>query len=268
MSDLRRHGDVDVRRLTYAAHDGTRVPALLAVPRHAPSRGCLIYQGGIGTEKEQASAVWPGAAALGLTTFTIDPRYTGARANKAEPLERVVRNPDRIVSLLHGSVIDLRRGLDYLGRRRECRHNFGYLGSSLGAALGAMLAGDDRRVRAAVLTSIGATWREILLSTNVLLPGIDDHPRRLNAAVRKLEPFDPGRWVGKIAPRPVMLVNGRNDPAVPPVAAMDLAAAANEPKTVIYHSGGHDPVAGPQGAEVADRIGNFLFDELADTTIP
>ena len=63
-----------------------------------------------------------------------------------------------------------------------------------------------------------------------------------------------------------MLVNGRKDPLVPPGQALELAAAAREPKLVLNHAGGHDPFAGPRGARVADGIGDFLFDELVDRT--
>src|SRR6186997_2350527 len=59
VSVLERKRDVIVKRVTYAAADGSRVPALFAVPRHGRSLGCLIYQGGVGSRKEAAAAIWP-----------------------------------------------------------------------------------------------------------------------------------------------------------------------------------------------------------------
>jgi hypothetical protein len=225
----------------------------------------MIYQGGLGATKETAAPFWPAAAAFGLATFTIDPRHTGARAKKAVPLARVLRDPDRIATMLRGDVVDLRRGLDYLERRPECRRNIGYLGTSMGALLGALLAGDDERVHATVLTSIPATWREALLyNGDLLLPGIAERPRKLEMALRKLRAFDPARWVSKISPRPVMLVNGRRDPRVPIVDALNLAAAARDPKKIVFHNGGHDPFAPPSGVRVASRVAGFLLNELAD----
>jgi pimeloyl-ACP methyl ester carboxylesterase len=202
---------------------------------------------------------------LGLATFTIDPRYTGARARKPEQLARVLRDPDRIAAMFRGNVVDLRRGLDYLERRPQCRRNIGYLGTSMGALLGALLAGDDERVHATVLTSSPATAREALLyNDDLLLPGISERPRKLEMAVRKLRAFDAARWVAKISPRPVMLVNGRRDPRVPVVDALNLAAAARDPKTIVFHNGGHDPFAPPSGDRVASRVASFLLNELAD----
>jgi fermentation-respiration switch protein FrsA (DUF1100 family) len=256
---------LSVKRITYTGADGGRVPALFALPRGEKTQGCLIYQGGLGATKETAAPFWPPAAALGLATFTIDPGYTGARARKADSLARVLRDPDRIVAMLRGDVVDLRRGLDYLEGRPECRRNIGYLGTSMGALLGALLAGDDERVHATVLTSVPATWREALLyNGDLLLPGIAQRPRELEMALRKLRAFDAARWVAKISPRPVMLVNGRRDPRVPVVDALNLAAAASDPKTIVFHDGGHDPFAPPSGDQVASRVAGFLLNELAD----
>jgi uncharacterized protein len=263
--DLKRRNGVSVERVTYTAADGEHVPALLALPRGEHPKGCLIYQGGAGTKKEQATPVWPFAATLGLATFTIDTRYTGDRATKRDPLRRVLQDPDRVAAMLRETVIDLRRGIDYLEARPECRRNIGYLGISEGGLIGAMLAGDDHRIHAAVLASVGATFREgMLYSGDLLLPGISARPQEMELAIRKLRPFDAARWVAKISPRPVMLVNGRRDPRVPVVDALNLAAAAREPKSVVFHHGGHAPFAPPYGAHVADRVSAFLLTDLAE----
>jgi cephalosporin-C deacetylase-like acetyl esterase len=263
--DVQQSAGVRVQSITYTAADGAVVPALLALPRGTAPKGCLIYQGGAGSTKEQASQLWPAAAALGLATFTIDTRYTGARATSGDQLLRVLQDADRVAGMVRDDVIDLRRGIDYLEGRPECRQNFGYLGTSQGALLGALLAGDDARIHAAVLTSIGATWRSALLyDTDVLLPGVTERPQAMETAVRKLQAFDAANWVGKISPRPVMLVDGLRDPRVPVVEALNLAAAARQPKTLMLHRGGHDPFTSPDGALVSDRIGVFLLNELVE----
>ena len=196
----------------------------------------MIYQGGIGQTKEQSTAIAQGATALGLSTFTIDPRDTGARGGRGK-LREDIKSPEAMATVIDDSVVDLRRGIDYLETRRECRHNIAYLGTSFGAVLGAIVAGQDPRIKAVILTSIGPTWRSALLANNqvkrtdpsvpfVLLPGIDKNLARFNAAVRILKPYDPATWVARISPRPVLIINGRNDPLVPPIDALDLADAA------------------------------------------
>jgi uncharacterized protein len=44
--------------------------------------------------------------------------------------------------------------------------------------------------------------------------------------------YEPLRWVGQIAPRPILFIQGGRDPYVPPVDFDALVAAANEPKQV------------------------------------
>jgi fermentation-respiration switch protein FrsA (DUF1100 family) len=84
-----------------------------------------------------------------------------------------------------------------------------------------------------------------------------------------LRPYDPVNWIAKIAPRPLMLINGRFDPLVTPVDALQLAAAARAPKTVVYFDGGDDPFPpGPSGRAVATQVQNFLSRTLDLPTAP
>jgi fermentation-respiration switch protein FrsA (DUF1100 family) len=77
--------------------------------------------------------------------------------------------------------------------------------------------------------------------------------------VEVLGPYDLERWIGRIAPRPVMLVEGRHDPIVSPADALQLAAAARPPKTVLYFDGGHDPF---DDQEVSLETTKFLVKSL------
>jgi fermentation-respiration switch protein FrsA (DUF1100 family) len=169
-------------------------------------------------------------------------------------------------------------GLDYLFSRPECRHNIAYMGTSFGGVVGAIFAGQDPRLKAVVLTSIGATFKEAMLHGSdaaqqfpglpVQVPGAAKNPALLAHAVKILGPYDPARWVNKIAPRPVMLINGRFDPFVAPADALELAAAASDPKSLLYFNGGHDPfAAGPDQQKVAVQVAEFLAGNLGLPTL-
>lgn len=255
-------GPVAVRSLTYAAADGSKVPALFAVPRNTKAVACLMYQPGVGTAKEAAAGVWPSAAKRGVAVFTIDPRDTGARPGGPGAIQAISNNPDTLASYFRSNVIDLRRGLDYLEAQPPCHHNVGYMGISEGAVFGVLLAGADSRIRATVLCSIGATWRARLFYSPHLPRAIANDPAKLSAAVAALARLDQARWIAKISPRPVMIVDGLADPAIPPVDALDLAAAARGPKTIVLTSGGHDPFAAPEGRANAAKIDAFLTKNL------
>jgi pimeloyl-ACP methyl ester carboxylesterase len=262
-------GDVRLEQITYTSADGSTVPALLSIPASERTRGCLMYQGGLGQRREEFPSIREGAAALGLATFTIEPRNTGQRGGWRK-LQEVMRSPEAIASMLTGSEMDLERGLDYLETRPACHHNIGYLGTSFGARIGVLLAGQDARIHAVALTSLGATYKEAILANNqaarsvpgvamVLLPDVDRDRARLAQAAQLLSPYDPAKWVPKIAPRPLMLVNGRFDPITPPADALELASAAQEPKTVLYFNGGHNPfAAGPDQRLVDEQIARFF----------
>ena len=251
-------GPDDVTTLTYAAADKTQVPALFALPSGSKATGCLMFQPGVGAPKQSAASIWPTAAGLGLAVFTIDPRYTGARAEAATTLEQVLSSPQRLISFLRSDVVDLRRGLDYLERQASCHHNIGYLGIGVGANLGVLLAGEDSRIGAAILCSLGATWRAALFYSPRGVQAITNDPAQAAAAAAELAPFNPEQWIPKIAPRPVMIVAGLSDPVIAPVDALDLAAAAGEPKALVLHAGGQNPFAGPSGPAVASQVETFL----------
>ena len=234
-----REGSLRIERISYTSVDGQRVPALFAIPTDNPPLGCLMYQGGLGQTKEALPQLREGAANLRLATFTIDPRNGGARGSAAQ-MVAALKTPETLLAMLLDTVVDLRMGLDYLDSRPECRHNIAYMGTSFGGVVGALFGGQDPRLKAVVLTSIGATFKEAMLHGSVAaqhirdlpvqVPGAANNPALLARAVSILGPYDPAKWVGKIAPRPVMLINGRFDPLVVPGDALELAAAACRPE--------------------------------------
>jgi len=236
---------IRARGISYDGADGRRVPAMLGVPKvgSAPFP-CVVFQGGIGMSKEEAITYGDAFAQLGMATFTIDNRNAGiTRSRRPGTNRRMVRDPQRIADSLQRTTIDLRRGLDLLQTRSECLPDrFGAIGISQGGLYAALLAGADERVRATILVVTGGDWRTILSGgDDFLLPGIQDSPKRLEEAIRLLDPFDPVHWVRRIPPRALMLVNGRFDPLTSIAAADELRDAAGPTASSIRYDGGHDP---------------------------
>jgi pimeloyl-ACP methyl ester carboxylesterase len=272
VADGGREGALRLERIRYTSVDGEEVPALFATPTASRPLGCLMYQGGLGQTKEQFPELREGAALLRLATFTIDPRNTGARGSQAQVLAAVAR-PETLLAMIRDTVVDLRIGLDYLESRPQCHHNIAYLGTSFGGEVGVLFAAQDPRIKAVVLTSVGATFTQALLTGSAAaksipgflaqVPGAETNPALLARAETILSPDDPAKWVGKIAPRPVMLINGRFDPAVLPIDALQLAAAAGDPNTVLFFNGGDDPfAAGPGQQTVELQLAEFLSGNL------
>jgi pimeloyl-ACP methyl ester carboxylesterase len=237
--DTRVEAQVEVERIVYTSSDGRRVPALFAMPRGVSPRGCLIWQNGLNSRRQDSAEFWDGAARLGLAVFTIRLRRHGVR----------------------GSVADLRRGIDYLERRRDCRKNIGYGGLGIGGMIGGIVAGRDPRIRATVIISAPPTWRSLLAAQGA-------GKTRLRTAERNLSPLDPKRWIGRISPRPVLVLTGRKDPLVPPRAAAQMAAAARPPKRIVSYRGSRGPFRGPDAARNDFLIGDFLLKWLVKPTYP
>ncbi|HKT08692.1 MAG TPA: alpha/beta hydrolase [Gemmatimonadaceae bacterium] len=78
----------------------------------------------------------------------------------------------------------------------------------------------------------------------VLAANLDTHPAWLRSplawlATRPFRSLSPERFIGAISPRPIVMVNGIDDPQMPAEAARDLYNAAREPKTQIWLKTGH-----------------------------
>jgi pimeloyl-ACP methyl ester carboxylesterase len=258
----RLDGEVSVRTITYrSSFDGSRVAALVAVPRALPSRGCVIWQFGLGSKKEDSSVTWPGFASLGLTTVSIDFRYHGARAGPTDS-EQLRRNPTMLPNLIRGTVGDFHSLIDYLEKQAYCSRNIAFGGVSLGGAIGTIVAATDKRVRAAVLAVTPGSWRGV--------PSADAwtrrRPRLIAEFYRLMAPLDPDRFIGHISPRPVLILSGINDQIVLLPNARVLQAAAREPKTIIDYKGGHNPVEGPEASANADAVASFLLRNIVEPT--
>jgi uncharacterized protein len=257
-------GLVSVRQITYVSPTGGSVAALVAVPRTNERRGCLIWEFGYGSTKQSSAAVWQGAATLGLATLSIDFHRDG-RALTAAGQKTAMQDPAALATLVRETVSDLRGAVAYLHRQPYCRGNVAYAGMSLGGIVGTLLAATDDGVDAAVIMSTPGTFRSVV-GGDVALPGIRSHPDRLAAALELLSPLDPDRFVGRIAPRPVLILSGTKDAVVPHASELALEAAARAPKVVVNYDGGHNPLTGAAAAKHANAIGSFLLRYVVEPT--
>jgi dienelactone hydrolase len=247
-----------IHRISFRGARGDRVPGLIIRPKDVAGPGpCVLAGHYLTSNKEEVFAEKADAyAARGVTLLALDARYHGERQAGVGP-EAAVARLGTLYNLFRLTVIDMRRGLDYLGRRGLCDPDLvGYEGRSLGGFMGSMLIGADPRVKAAVLLVSGGDWRTYLARSWVALGG-NLRGARLNAAVRKLAPIDPVRWIPRARGRAVFMAAGRRDDATPFASAKALHRAAREPKEVLVYDGGHD-IEEPHGTRVARAASAFL----------
>lgn len=85
----------------------------------------------------------------------------------------------------------------------------------------------------------GAGRMESVLAANLTLrPAFLRRPAAW-LAMRPFRDFAPERYIGRISPRPVVMVNGIDDPQMPRAAVEALYAAARQPKELIWLQTGH-----------------------------
>ena len=116
------------------------------------------------------------------------------------------------------------------------------VGASFGVPFASVIGALDQRVRRVWLVQGGADPYTMILAG--LREEIAFMPARklvakLADALASGPRFDPGRWVGRISPRPVMMVNTQDDERIPRASADALHAAARDPKEVIWLPGLH-----------------------------
>lgn len=136
------------------------------------------------------------------------------------------------------------------------------VGASFGVPFAAVIGAIDRRVRRVWLVQGGANPRTLIYA------GLRDEigfvpARRAVAALADLlasgPRFAPERWVGRIAPRPVVMINTVDDERIPRGTAEALHAAAREPREVVWLPGMH---VQPNRPDVLSALVNAVFDRM------
>jgi uncharacterized protein len=215
--------------LWYDSTNGERVPALLGIPKAGKAPyPALLVQHGLGGSKESDYVALPALefAREGYVTLRIDACLHGERRREGgtardDPLSQLRFLAELVVDGWGQSIVDMRRGLDYLVSRPEVDPTrIGYVGMSMGAMMGAVVTGVDTRIRAAVLI-VGGSFGGLVQDAS------------------KLAEIDPAEFVGLISPRPLLMLNGKKDPIVPPAWAERMYEAAGEPKRIVWYDTGH-----------------------------
>jgi hypothetical protein len=228
--------------LTFTDAKGGRVTGLLLRPKGDGPFPVALLLHGLGSEKEvMMRGFAPALVRRGIACLALDAELHGER----KVAGRSPREPLVFAQVLRTTVVDYRQALAYLGTRKEIdAKRVALLGYSMGAMTGAILAGVDERVSAAVLCVGGDPVR-------LALPTLPEAIRPLAQTVST------SNYVGHISPRPVLFLNGKQDTTMPEAAVRPYLEAAREPKTAVWFESGHmlPPAAIKQGLDwLTDRL--------------
>src|ERR687896_1210915 len=230
---------VAVYAVSFASPRGGRATGILCVPVGGGPLAGILLQHGMPGNAEQTLVTARSLARHGAVVLSLDAPW----ARRGGPV--VAFTPQDSADQVQ-LIADMQRGVDVLVARRDVDPaRLAYLGVSYGGAMGALLAGVERRLKTYVL----AVGDGGLVSH---FTGADDPPDgpigvprdRWNRWLAAMRPIEPLRFVGRAAPASILFQSGRHDRLVPPADAVWLHLAAGEPKTVKWYEAGHG--LGPQ----------------------
>ena len=215
-----------VYHVLFDSTNGQRVPALLAIPKTGEKPYPLIMlQHGLGGNKNVEYVRLPALklAESGYATLRIDAASHGERAEANAQGDMMAR----VFAMVQSggwrqSIVDMRRGLDYCATRDDIdMERIGYMGVSMGAIMGGVLCGVEDRIDAAVLMLGGSLGVFSAFAPNLL------------------DAIDPANYIANFAPRPLLMLNGKQDPLITPAAVQMLYDAAKDPKRIVWYDTGH-----------------------------
>lgn len=253
-----------------SAHD-ERVTAIVSIPKRfpAPHPAILLMHGSGGNKDvDYIRSAGQMLNSLGYATLSIDAQYKGERARPGQTGEL---QPDSysIRDAWIQTVIDLRRAVDYLESRPDIdKAKIGYLGLSMGGMLGAVLGGVEPRISCFYLAVPGGGIVNAVKHIDQY-PNLKQHfavqmtPDVMKRVEDIANVIDPIYFVGRILPRPLMIVVGTHDEIMPAEMSAALIEAAHAaPENVKRIDSGHIP---PPNI-IAFDIRNFFVKYLGACT--
>ena len=226
--------------ITFRGGDGRVVPAIYVASStvHGPAPAILL-QHGAGTSKYArfVLACIQALAQNGYACMATDAIGHGEREDAVSPDDeaewrRVRANPEFTLR----NVIDFRRALDYLSSRPDVDANrLAYAGSSMGAMLGAVFCAVDPRPSVVILRCAGA-----------------------RADITETAQLNHVRYVGAIAPRPVLMLNNTEDEVFRRESVLRLYDAVGEPKELRWFPGDHRANHDLHAAECLEWLDRWL----------
>jgi dienelactone hydrolase len=215
-------------RLSFQSTPGVRVTALFWRPQTEGKAPAVTFlHGGAARGKDAFIPFGAVLARAGWSVLAIDLPYFGERAtdllrsfSQQEKHEKLYNQPSTYLSWVTQVAKDVSRSYDLLVAEKGVDpHRVALIGASRGAIAASIAGAIDHRVRGVVML-YGGHFDD--LETN-----------HLPAAC-------PANYIGRIAPRPLLMINGTEDSVMSRDRSVEpLLKIAREPKRIIWAPGGH-----------------------------
>src|SRR5688500_6178790 len=225
---------VEVSAISFSSPDGGSVTGLLFDPvtRSSLRPGIVLMHGMPGNARSTAAYAQL-LAQYGAVVIAIDAPFA---RRSGSPVRFITQDLAEQIQLIK----DLQRAVDVLRARPSVDdERLAYLGISYGGAMGALFAGIERRIKAAVLV-VGDGG----LVSHFTGPEDSAFMANLSCATRvdwfrSMAPIEPIRFIPHASPTALLLLSGRVDNLVPAADAEELHTAAPQPRTIRWYDAGH-----------------------------
>ncbi len=215
-----------------------RFPFKILLPETAePPYPCVVLLYGIGQRMEFFEEIAPLFAQRGIALVVPEQYGRGVRRGKKGGTLAEAR---RFHTRCSRIVPETRCLVDHLLERGDIDPTrLDLLGASYGGILGCAVMRHEPRFRSAVLSLAGGDLPALVRNTAELGElGRSAAPLAAFAAWW-LEPYEPLRHVGGVAPRPLLFINLEKDELIPRPCTEALYAAAREPKEIEWMEASH-----------------------------
>ena len=220
------------QHLSFQSTQDERIYAHLYRPATSATKdmpAVILLHGGVPTGKEWGATKLFSEliARAGWTVLAIDMMYFGERNTgllktftNPEKAERLYNQPSLYLAWVTQTVKDVGRSLDFLVEERGADpERITLVGISRGAQISAIVGGAERRLAAVALL-------------------IGGHFDALETGHRPAA--CPANYIGRISPRPLLMINGKRDPDYNPEASvLPLQRLAKDPKEFVWIDSGH-----------------------------
>ncbi len=204
-------------KIVYQSH-GRLIHALLTYPKGSgPFPAFFILPGATVTKEGAQNGLGKDLNNQGFATLAIDQRGHGETGGNIPTIETDFGYYSSGIGSVHQEMVyDGLRGFDVLWSEPDIKKNKIFVaGESMGGRFAIIGAGIEPRISGA-----------LLLSTSGYGFPAQDNP----LAAEYLNSIDPDNYIGRISPRPILMVHIRDDQVIPISIAEKTFSLAGEPK--------------------------------------
>ncbi len=248
------YGITDWESVTFPSTDGLRLGAWFIPPDPASDGSTIIFVHGLGSNRggllDQADML----VEAGYGALLIELRGHG-------------QSEGETTTFGYTEVNDVQGAVDFLESRPEVNaERLGLVGESLGAATAVQATARIPEIDVLVEESSFTTLEDNVAEGVRVIAGLPPFPfaplmvyfgsQEAGLDIGLVRPVDD---IARIAPRPVLIIHGRQDELVPVESAMSLYAAAGEPKQLyIIEGAGHYPLIESEPQVFRDTLVGFF----------